>query len=187
MNHYELDANEEILWVYSASSLWKSANILLAQDKKRKHVGGAREPFLFPVSFMLVGFAIENLIKAILAKDKRIVKGDQIRKSMATHDLSKLFSHIGFELNSSEREVVNILTVFSKWAGRYPIPKSADKMIPYGLYRIGRNVKKNSRGVFVIDKNSEYVIEPDIYTVSQGLLKKLKDRILPGPGFDYFE
>ena len=70
---FELTANDELLWIYSAASLWRSANVLLEKEKQRKHVSGILEPHLLHVSLMLVGFAIENLIKGVIAKEEGIL------------------------------------------------------------------------------------------------------------------
>jgi len=37
---FELKANEELFWIYSAASLWRGANVLLEKEKQRKHASG---------------------------------------------------------------------------------------------------------------------------------------------------
>ena len=183
---FELEANEELFWVYSASSLWTAANILLEKEKQRKHVSGILEPHLLSVSIMLVGFAIENLIKGVIAKEEGILKKRQEIKE-PHHDLLKLFKKIKFPLSLDEEKVVLVVKEYVMWAGRYPIPKKADQRPQSGLLiRAGRNRKKSSEGVWMIDQVSEFRIEPDIFNVSQGLLRKLKQRMIPGKGFNFF-
>lgn len=184
---FELEANEELFWIYSASSLWTAANILLEKEKQRKHVSGILEPHLLHVSIMLVGFAIENLIKGVIAKEEGILKGKHEIKE-PHHDLVKLFRKIQFPLSLDEEKVVLVVKEYIMWAGRYPIPKKADRRPPSGLLiRAGRNRRKSSEGVWMIDELSEFRIEPDIFDVSQCLLRKLKQRMIPGKEFDFFD
>lgn len=189
IDSFELEANEELFWVYSASSLWTAANILLEKEKQRKHVSGIREPHLLRVSIMLVGFAIENLIKGVIAKEEGILKKTQEIQEIKEphHDLLRLFKKISFSLSPDEEKVVSVVKEYVMWAGRYPIPKKADQKPQSGLLsRAGRNRKKSSEGDWMIDELSEFRIEPDIFNVSQGLLRKLKQRIIPGKGFNFF-
>jgi len=135
---------------------------------------------------MLVGFAIENLIKGVIAKEEGILKDRQVIKE-SHHDLLKLFKKIRFSLSPDEEKVVLVVKEYVMWAGRYPIPKKADQIPQSGLLiRAGRNRKKSSKGVWMIDELSEFRIEPDIFNVSQSLLRKLKQRLIPGKGFNFF-
>ena len=187
INLFEWEANEELLWIYSASSLWRGANVLLEKEKQRKHASGILEPHLLRVSLMLVGFAMENLIKGVIAKEEGILKERQEIKE-PHHDLLKLFKKIRFSLSPDEEKVVLVVKEYVMWAGRYPIPKKADQIPQSGLLiRAGRNRKKSSEGIWMIDELSEFRIEPDIFNVSQGLLKNLKQRLIPGKGFNFFD
>ena len=187
MAFFEFDATTELFWIYSASSLWTSANVLLEKEKKRKRPSLIREPYLLGVSIMLVGFAIENLIKGVIAKEEGILnKKKDIKKEVATHKLIKLFKQIKFPLNSHEEQVVEILEKYVIWVGRYPIPKGGNEMLLSGLISGGRKQIKSKKGYWMIDKTSEFKIEPDIFNICSVLLNKLKQRILPGQAFDLF-
>ena len=184
---FDLHANEELFWVYSASSLWRGANVLLEKERQRKHVSGILEPHLLHVSIMLAGLAIENLVKGVIAKEKGFLNTRGEIKA-PRHNLIKLFQTISFSLSPDEIKVLSVVTQYVMWAGRYPIPKKADQLPQSGLLtRAGRNHKKSSEGVWIIDELSEFKIEPDIFNVSQGLLKRLKQKMIPGEAFNLFD
>ncbi len=182
---FEHDAKEELYWIYSAGSLWRSALILLEKEKGRKHISGIVEPHLIHVAIMLCGYALENLIKgALVCTGKVLDKNGNF--CHASHDLQKLFRKLEFELSEKEIQILNIITYYVLWLGRYPIPKKSEDSIDGVLQQCGRKHKKNSAGKWVIDADSEFIIEPDVFGVTRNLLIRLKERIIPGTAFDQF-
>jgi len=79
------------------------------------------------VALMLLGFAIENICKAILVgRNSSLVDGDAgLNESLQTHDLKELATKCGQPLDTDEAQVLELLSEFSIWAGRYPIPLRA--------------------------------------------------------------
>jgi hypothetical protein len=80
--------------------------------------------------FMLVGFAIENLCKAVLVHRRReelvAQKLTRLPDFLATHDLYQLLTDLGAQIpDAMVRNVLERLYRPSEWAGRYPTPVMA--------------------------------------------------------------
>jgi len=86
------------------------------------------------VYFMLIGFALENLLKAKLIRLNRDVASTQFvatRKLPAflkSHDLRALAADAGFRPTQSDEVVLTLLTRAVVWDGRYPIPARVSDM-----------------------------------------------------------
>jgi hypothetical protein len=76
---------------------------------------------------MLLAFAVENEAKGFLvAKAPHLVDGQSgLDKSLRTHDVRALVDQCGIKVSELEAEVLDRLTEFAKWGGRYPIPLRA--------------------------------------------------------------
>ena len=77
---------------------------------------------------MLRGFAVENMIKALWVKQRNpIVRGGKyIGVARAgDHDLVQLADAVGLTTDVESRDVLQRLTVFTTFVGRYPIPTNA--------------------------------------------------------------
>jgi hypothetical protein len=77
---------------------------------------------------MLMGFAFENLAKAVLiTRDHSIVSSTQLGKwptGRGGHGFVKLIRSILGKLSPDEENLLLRLEEYVVWAGRYPIPKS---------------------------------------------------------------
>jgi hypothetical protein len=123
------------LWIRNAEELQAAAAVLeidirlywsecrvkdnhVIQVSNRKYVQG-------PYS-MLMAYSLENYLKAIIIHDK----SDSLRGILLTdlprylndHNLVQLAKQAKVTLDISEEELLNRLSRFSTWAGRYPIP-----------------------------------------------------------------
>jgi len=79
---------------------------------------------------MLAGFCVENLLKGILiATDKVSYDVDgRLPPGLKSHDLVSLLGRTDIGLSENDRDTLGRITVFSTWAGRYPIPLMADQV-----------------------------------------------------------
>jgi hypothetical protein len=133
--------NEVNLWVSKAKELLHAANclksILNSQWSKVKIENGKlivnlNEPLVQGPYFMLVAYAIENLLKAIIIHRKKAKLKNRlllkIPDNVHGHDLLKLANKIGIQLDISEQKLLARLTQNSIWSARYPIPLEATDM-----------------------------------------------------------
>jgi hypothetical protein len=124
-------------WVTQAHRLKDSADLLYAaylDDLRRfgktQNISSLKNlTHVIPATF-LYGLAIENLLKAILMKNEpdRVSEGKLRKWPSGGHDLIALATTSRIELTAEERDLLQRLTHFIRWAGRYPIPMKLDDM-----------------------------------------------------------
>ena len=74
------------------------------------------------VAFMLLGLAIEALVKAVIVRDASELFDDNgIFKWKRHLDVNMVSKDAGIKLDPDERGVVEALNCFIKWQGKYPI------------------------------------------------------------------
>lgn len=95
-------------WHSRAGDLITSARVLW--DSLDKH------PFCWNVYKMLMGMAFESLIKAVLTQRNIDFK--------YIHNLRKLAQQADIKLSEEEFNLLDILSEYILWAGRYPVPKA---------------------------------------------------------------
>jgi len=127
-------------WLLDAARLKQAANVILAAIKvSEPHpysadlLRGKGEPltdkndWLTPVYMFLAGASLESLVKAILiGRDMGYVKATQVKSTLATHNLRHLLNLARFDLTTDQEDLVDRLSEWIMWAGRYPVPKNAN-------------------------------------------------------------
>ena len=113
-------------WHNKASDLHASAGVLwVSMDDKnrdtiRDQIGFSRGFDLrvacSSVCYMLWGLSFELLFKSLLVVNKIKVPPPN------THNLCDLAEKGIFQLSKEEKEVLNILSLYIVWQGKYPIP-----------------------------------------------------------------
>ncbi len=75
-------------------------------------------------STLLYGLAFENILKAILIQDDpcRVQNGKLVKWPGGGHDLTALVEAAGLDLGSQSAQLLERLSMFVTWAGRYPVP-----------------------------------------------------------------
>jgi hypothetical protein len=78
--------------------------------------------------FMLIAFAVENLLKAAAIERKSLEYKIAFRakrkfpKELQSHDLLRLAKLVGLQLEHGEEDLLRRLTRSAIWFGRYPVP-----------------------------------------------------------------
>jgi hypothetical protein len=140
------------LWMSSARSLMRAADLLwrsvsadlagktppvgghhadVSQHHEQRVFGG---PFLVHAApfLMLAGFAVENGLKAMHVKKAQAgattSKSGTIKLSptLHTHNLRHLAATAGISLSVDDTALLDRLTEFLEWAGRYPVGATAN-------------------------------------------------------------
>ena len=122
-NRYEQIAKDPIIWLSTATTLIHNANMLLLKEED----GPLKGTYLNTGTFMmLTSYAIENIIKSIIIiKDNSLIKDGIMHKKLAIHDLLNLSQTAGItNYNKHEEYLLNRLSTFAIYAGKYPIPKT---------------------------------------------------------------
>ncbi len=122
------------VWFAEAVNLRNSAEALFLYDDKlyndvfnKKQQPQLSAFFSARVERMLMGFSLENLVKALLLQDIEKVKNvfhkdGNLRWGKDGHNLLKLFKEARINTDSTEKTFLELWQTCAIWAGRYPLP-----------------------------------------------------------------
>jgi hypothetical protein len=141
-----LDCEE---WISTAEALLASAALFKPQLKKYWESKGTErknyEKFL-KSNLMLAGFALENVLKALIVQDQResleqeFITKNELPKILKSHNLIKLAERAGLQFtDDGTKKLLNHLTRHSVWAGRYPIPLRPSEIPAEDIFGLGAN------------------------------------------------
>ena len=91
--------------------------------------------------FMLVAYAIENYLKAVLIAEfetsykNEILRTGKLPSSLNNHDLINLSERTKFTLSNIDTSLLTRLSRNSLWQGRYPVPINADQLNSMAIYK----------------------------------------------------
>jgi hypothetical protein len=86
---------------------------------------------LITIYFLLIGYAFENLLKAIIMLEHpEYFKPNDRITGIKSHDLVRLCSRCKIHLQLQEKKLLEKITIYIDWQGKYPIPLDPDKMWP---------------------------------------------------------
>jgi hypothetical protein len=122
---YERRQNQSIYWFNKSSDLHTAAGALwYSRDESRSEIMvkelGLRDGFhmdmaVTPVYYMLCGLSLELLYKAII-----VAKGSEFKRD---HKLVALATLAGIDPDHKLKGLLEMLTEFIEWYGKYPVPK----------------------------------------------------------------
>jgi hypothetical protein len=125
---HRLLAETPFAWVLKADALIAAFEVLIEADE-RASTSGDDSPQLSSVTYMLAGFAIEVLLKALLIRTESPLSANG-RFQLNSHHLAELAQAASFPLMEGESDLLERLEQFLTWAGRYPIPLTSGPMRP---------------------------------------------------------
>lgn len=159
--NYESTAFWEVHWLNSANSLLAAAKeiepkVLEMWENYQAHTQDSAIPlkadYYQGPYFMLVGYAIENLLKAAIVRKKALDFKQKFRlnqnyfpSELKDHKLVVLAGKADFTFSLEEEDLLRRLTRHAIWAGRYPVPLQYNKT---ALSEIFSNGRKYSIGWF---------------------------------------
>lgn len=129
------------LWVEKAEELIEVAGLIKphidqkAWNEKRERT--LLKEHYFAVYFMLMSYALENLLKALKIKDNSQVEGKlkqtpKLPKELVTHDIYSLAKDSGVLSEDDYPDLTEALlkqmSIYATWFGRYPTPTKANDM-----------------------------------------------------------
>lgn len=116
---FKLAGRSPVPWLFLASELKDQADSLRSTSSTRFAKGYS----------LLLAFAFENLIKALLIEEK-----GHFSSRLADHRLAKLIDlHGKIPLSREDRTLLTALENIIWWAGRYPIPKKISPSIDFNI------------------------------------------------------
>lgn len=125
---YRLLAENPIAWVIKADTLIAAFEVLAQRDEITLE-SQDNSPYVSGVAYMLAGFAVEVLLKALLVQNAS-PWNEKGQFQLKSHDLTELAHAADFNLIEGETRLLEKLEEFLNWAGRYPIPLRSESMRP---------------------------------------------------------
>ena len=141
---FALDINRPESWLFSARDLMEQMGhtaTRLQEDWIRCTESASAEPQAPPhgahrTYLFIAAIAIENLLKAILVKksewpDSKVAEA--LPNELRSHKLLDLAEMVNLPLTDNESELLERLTEFGIWLGRYPAPTTLNHTKPKKL------------------------------------------------------
>ena len=173
-------------WVEKADKLLEAArvlepklrefwNVVLTNAKEGRYNKGGAPPNPPPSDlhgpyFILVSYALENLFKALIIRDR----SDEIRSQfiqtgglpslIKKHDLIRLSKEANIKMDIKEEDILIRLSRQSKWKSRYPVPVELSDL---------QNILKYSDGKAYF---TDY-FKPDDLDQLNAIIKRVKDHL----------
>ncbi len=135
--NYESKAFWDIHWIRKANDLLKSADLIEPEvvrlwnsvEEGLDNMDREILPDYYQGTyFMLKAFAVENVLKAAIIRNKSFEYRRKFRdtlkfpKELQSHDLVKLAKQACLDFNVEQEDLLRRLTRSATWYGRYPIP-----------------------------------------------------------------
>lgn len=123
-------------------------NIVTTDFKEGKYSDPPKTPHIPPynpqsIYFMLVAYALENLIKVIILRQQQNeLRGhliSKLPKMVKCHNLRHLFKEANIPVTVFEEDLLHRLYLQSTWAGRYPVPVEASALKNMETYSDGKS------------------------------------------------
>lgn len=119
------DLKSPILWLAQAEAMTQAASALVgyepAFDNMPVQIRGICDTQYCAVILMLVGYSLEVCLKAMIILQGGIHAYSEAEREYQHHDLQRLARFIA-DLDSKDLAILELLTHFVYWAGRYPDP-----------------------------------------------------------------
>ena len=136
---------------YSAEVLYEKLSELYEyEDFENLQELNEKRSAIFQSYMMLIGFALENLIKAVaiknyLSKGNQIFSFEDLQKKVwrvkNAHNIGEIAKNCDFPSTEKELDLLNRYSEFVMWAGRYHIPKhKPDYDKAFGDSRLRRKI-----------------------------------------------
>ena len=146
---FEMGADNPQAWRMSAENLLRGARAVGSEIC----ISGTLTDTIVSVQAMLIGMSIECSLKALwLKQDRRYAtRGEgflrdgklnlRVIEGARKHKLRKMATTVGLS-DVAELELLERLSWFISWAGRYPVPLSAGQMLPKNMENSGQVIPR---------------------------------------------
>jgi hypothetical protein len=121
------DLKNPLLWLTQAEAMSQAALVLIEAepsfDNLPAEMRGICDSQYCAVALMLVGYSLEVCLKAMILVKAGVEAYSEAERKYLTHDLKKLATFF-VDLDAKDLAILELLTHFIAWAGRYPDPGS---------------------------------------------------------------
>ena len=147
------DLKSPTLWLSHSMALTEAAVTLLRVEPPFEHlppeIRGVCDTQYCAVALMLVGYSLEVCLKAmvIIRDGSESYASDE--KEYQHHKLAQLASFIP-DLSEKDKAILELLTHFSTWAGRYPDPGTRRIQFHEQVFQISESNQISAKELFLL-------------------------------------
>ncbi|MBP7780221.1 MAG: hypothetical protein KA045_01635 [Burkholderiaceae bacterium] len=147
------DLKSPVLWLLHAHALSEAASIVVRGEPELGHLPiftkGVCHSQYCAVGLMLVGYSLEICLKGMLILKKGIETYIAEEKKHKHHDLVRLAEFVP-NLSEKDKAILQLLTYFLVWAGRYPDPGSGRESQSTGIFDLSELHKISGKDLFTL-------------------------------------
>jgi hypothetical protein len=145
------DLKSPFLWLSHAHALSEAAMRVIEGEPNLTHfpvpTKGICHSQYFAVSLMLVGYSLEICLKGMLIMQKGEASYSAEENKYTNHKLAQLAEFVP-NLNKKDKAILELLSFFLIWAGRYPDPGSRNEKQPEAIFNLSQQHKITARDLF---------------------------------------
>ncbi len=145
------DLKNPVLWLTQAHAMAEAARVLFQGapnlETMPKPVRGMCDSQYCAVGLMLVGYSLEINLKAMIILKSGVDAYIKEEKTYKHHALVELAFFIP-GLSDKDRAILQALTLFTRWAGRYPDPGSGRVSEAEEIFTLSESHQIAARDVF---------------------------------------
>jgi len=147
------DLKSPVLWLSHAHALSEAASIVVRGEPELGHLPiftkGVCHSQYCAVGLMLVGYSLEICLKGMLILKKGIETYIAEEKKHKHHDLVRLAEFVP-NLSKKDKAILQLLTYFLVWAGRYPDPGSGRESQSTGIFDLSEQHEISGKDLFTL-------------------------------------
>lgn len=144
LKHFEKMQKDHAYWLNKSADLFVTAKTLFdAMDSRSQLEVNCLSP-----AYMITGMAFEMLFKSVIVKKSE--------KPKTTHVLRVLAQDAGYKPDKSEIELLELLTEYIIWDGRYPTPKDQEHLKKHWQNMQASTFSNAASDVMQIEPNNGY-------------------------------
>lgn len=145
------DLKSPALWLTQAQAMAEAAKIIINNEPPFEHIHpairGVCDSQYSAVGLMLVGYSLEICLKAMIIIKKGILEYTAEEKYYKHHRLVELADFIP-DLSEKDNAILECLTHFTYWAGRYPDPGSGRIGNAIEIFSISEKYQISAKDIF---------------------------------------
>lgn len=147
------DLKSPVLWLSHARAMSEAGLAVLTNEPKLDQMPelmkGVCDSQYCGVGLMLVGYSLEVCLKAMLIIKKGIIKFTEDERKHRHHNLEELADFVP-DLSPKDKAILQVLTHFVVWAGRYPDPGTGRQEKAEEIFNLSEKFQISARDLFLL-------------------------------------
>ncbi len=147
------DLKSPVLWLSHARAMSEAGLAVLMNkpefDQMPELIKGVCDSQYCATGLMLVGYSLEICLKAMLIMKLGITKFSEEERKHHHHKLEELAEFVP-DLSPKDKAILQVLTHFVVWAGRYPDPGSSRQDKAEEIFKLSENFQISAHDLFLL-------------------------------------